>query len=81
MVGDLPGTSVSGDSKAALRALIAELPNPSGDLTVSLRADPGIGPTRAAGCAMGGVPETLAKAAPLFQGVTLDIGWTHADAT
>jgi hypothetical protein len=35
MVGDLPGTSVSGDSKAA----------------------------------------------PLFQGVTLDIGWTHANAT
>ena len=80
MVGDLPETSVSEDSKAALAALIGELPNPSGELTLGLRAEPGLGPVRVAGYAMTGVPETLAEAAPLFQGVSVDVGWTHADA-
>lgn len=80
MVGDLPGTSFSDDSKAALVALIGELPNPAGDLTVSLRAEPGIGPTRAAGYAVTGVPRSVAEAAPLFQGVTVDVGWSHSDA-
>jgi hypothetical protein len=80
MVGDLPQTSVPAASKAALAALISELPNPAGDLTVALRSDPGIGPARLAGYALTGVPATVAETAPLFQGVTIDIGWTHADA-
>jgi hypothetical protein len=80
VLDDLPGTSFSDASKAALRELIAELPNPSGDLTLELRAEPGIGPARAAGYALNGVPQTLAEAAPLFLGVTVDVGWTHADA-
>ena len=80
MLGDLPETSFSAGSKAALGALIAELPNPAGELTVTLRSEAGIGPTRLGGYAMGGVPETVAEAAPLFQGVTVDIGWTHEDA-
>lgn len=80
MIGDLPETSVADDSKSALRALIAELPNPSGDLALALRAEPGLGPVRATGCAVTGVPETLAEAAPLFQGVMLDVDWTHVDA-
>jgi hypothetical protein len=79
-VADLPGTSFSDASKQALVALIGELPNPSGDLTVALRAEPGIGPTRAAGYALNGVPQSVAEAAPLFQGVTVDVGWNHADA-
>ena len=80
IVGELPQTSVSADSKAALAALIGELPNPSGELTLGLRAEPGIGPVRVAGYALNGVPETLAEAAPLFQGMSVDVGWTHADA-
>lgn len=80
MVGDLPGTSFSDASKAALVALIGELPNPAGDLAVSLRAEPGIGPVRFGGYAITGVPETLAEAAPLFQGVVVDVAWTHVDA-
>jgi hypothetical protein len=80
MVGDLPGTSFTEATKAALRALIGELPNPSGDLTVALRAESGIGPARAAGYALNGVPQSVAEAAPLFQGVTVDVGWTHADS-
>lgn len=80
MVGDLPETSVSADSKVALAALVAELPNPSGELTVRVTAKPGIGPVRFGGYAVTGMPATLAEAAPLFQGVTVDVGWTHGDA-
>lgn len=79
-VAALPVTSVSADSKAALGALIGELPNPSGDLVLSLRAVPGIGPVRFGGYAVTGMPATLAEAARLFQGITLDVGWTHVDA-
>ena len=79
-VGDLPETSVSADSKAALAALVAELPNPSGELVVRVTAKPGIGPVRFGGYAVTGVPATLAEAAPLFQGVTVDVEWTHGDA-
>jgi hypothetical protein len=80
LIGGLPATSVSDDSKAALGALVEELPNPSGDLVLSLRAEPGIGPRRFGGFVVAGVPKTLAEAALLFEGLTLDIGWTHADA-
>lgn len=79
LVADLPGTSFSDASKAALSALIGELPNPSGALTLSVRADPGIGPQRLAPWLITGVPRTLAAAAALFQGVTVDVGWTHDD--
>jgi hypothetical protein len=79
-VAALPGTSVSEASKAALAALIGELPNPSGELELSLRAEPGVGPGRFGGYAVTGMPATLAEAGPLFQGVTLDVGWTHVDA-
>jgi hypothetical protein len=79
-VSDLPEASFSADSKAALRALVGELPNPSGDLTVALRSEAGLGPARLGGYAMTGVPGTMAEAAPLLQGVTVDVGWTHADA-
>jgi hypothetical protein len=80
LVAELPETSVSAESKAALVALIGELPNPAGDLVVSVRAEPGLGPVRAAGYAVTGMPGTLAEAAPLFQGVTLDVDWSHVDA-
>lgn len=80
MVDAVPETSVSAESKAALGVFIDELPNPSGDLSLSLRAEPGIGPVRFGGYAITGVPQTLAEAAPLFQGVTVDVGWTHSDA-
>ena len=79
-VADLPGSTVSEASKAALVALIGELPNPSGELVLALRANPGIGPARLAGPALTGVPRTVAEAAPLFQGVRVDVGWTRVDA-
>lgn len=79
-VVNLPSASFSDTSKDALLALLMELPNPSGDLTLALRADPGIGPVRAAGYALNGVPQSMAEAASLFEGVTVDVGWTHSDA-
>lgn len=79
-VVNLPDTSFSDASKDALLALGMELPNPSGEMAVSLRAEPGIGPSRLAGYVVTGVPTTLGETAPLFQGVTVDVGWTHSDA-
>jgi hypothetical protein len=78
-VASLPKDSFSPASKDALLALIGDLPNPAGELTVALRAEAGLGPARFAPWAMTGVPETLAEAAGVLEGVTVDVGWTHAD--
>jgi hypothetical protein len=78
-VAELPESTFSAKTKANLTALIAELPNPAGTLTWSLRSETGFGPTRVMGFAMTGVPMTIAGLAPLFEGVTIDIGWTHED--
>jgi hypothetical protein len=80
LVADLPEASVPPASKAALAALVGELPNPAGVLDLSLRADPGLGPVRFGGYALTGMPATLAEAAPLFQGVVLDASWIRDDA-
>jgi hypothetical protein len=80
LITALPVATVPEASKDALRALVAELPNPKGALTLSLRAPDGFGPARLTRYAIAGMPATMADAGPLFQGVTLDIGWTHADA-
>lgn len=80
LVRALPATSFSDGSKAALAALIGELPNPSGELKLSMQAEPGIGPARLTPMAIRGVPQTMDAAWPLFQGVMLDVGWTHEDA-
>lgn len=79
-LADLPGTSFPDASKAAMVAFVDALPNPSGDLTLGLRAEPGLGPVRLGGYALTGVPTSTAEAAPLFQGVTVDVGWNASDA-
>jgi hypothetical protein len=79
-VAELPDATVPKASKEALAALIAELPNPSGTVTLSFRADPGFGPARFLGYAANGVPDSLQEAEPLMDGVTVGIGWTHEDA-
>lgn len=76
----LPPDTFADASKSALTALIAELPNPAGVLTLSLRSGAGVGPARLMGYAMTGVPTTMEEAAPLFDGVRIDIGWSHEDA-
>lgn len=78
-IAALPPATFSDASKRALLTLLDELPNPSGTFTLALRSGPGVGPARLMGFAVTGVPVTMAAAAPLFDGVTVDIGWTHAD--
>jgi hypothetical protein len=77
-IAALPDTSFPPASKAALREVLAELPNPSGTLTLEMRSDAGVGPARLMGYAMTGVPASIAGLAPLLDGVTFDIGWSHA---
>lgn len=79
-VADLPGASFPDSSKAAMVAFVDDLPNPSGDLTLGLRAEPGLGPVRFGGYAITGMPGTMVEAAPLLQGVTVDFGWSPGDA-
>jgi hypothetical protein len=78
-VASLPGSSFSDASKAALTALIGELPNPSGVLTMKLRSAAGLGPARLAGYAMTGAPTTMTEVERVFEGTTFDIGWTHEE--
>ncbi|HLQ18228.1 MAG TPA: hypothetical protein VK146_04545 [Tabrizicola sp.] len=80
-VADLPGASVSTQSKAALADLIDELPNPSGDLSVSFRSNGGIGPARFIGWAMTGVPRAASDASAVLEGATVEVDWTHEDAS
>lgn len=76
----MPTATVPDDSKAALVALIDTLPNPWGELEVSLRSAAGIGPARLVPWVMTGIPRTVAEAAPVLDGVRLDFRWTPTDA-
>lgn len=79
-IAAMPEAAVPAASKDALSRLMAEMPNPSGRLTMAFRADPGFGPSRLGFIGLYGMPGSVAEAAPLFQGVTLDVTWTHEDA-
>jgi hypothetical protein len=79
MVADLPAATFPDASRQALLALIGELPNPAGVLSLSLRSDAGVGPARLMGYAMTGVPTSMDAAAPLFEGVRISIGWEPED--
>jgi hypothetical protein len=78
-IATLPEATFPAATRAALTAFLAELPNPAGVLSVALRSGPGFGPARLSGYAVNGVPDSLADAAPLLDGVTVNIGWTHED--
>jgi hypothetical protein len=79
MVADLPVETFPDSSRQALTALIEELPNPAGVLSLSLRSDAGVGPARLMGYALTGVPASMEAAAPLFDGVRINIGWEPED--
>lgn len=76
----LPEPVFDRSDKDALAALIAELPNPSGTLTLDFQARDGFGPARFMGYANEGLPDTLAAAAPLLDGVKVTIGWMHEES-
>lgn len=75
-VGALPGAQVPEASKAALVALIGELPNPAGTLTLALRAEPGLGPSRFPGDGAMDGTQGLGDLDRVLEGVTFAIGWT-----
>lgn len=79
-LADLPEATFPAATKDAVARLIAEMPNPSGQLDLAVRADPGFGPARFAGYAMTGVPQDIAGVAPMFDGVTINMDWQHAAA-
>ncbi|MCU0827255.1 MAG: hypothetical protein MUE52_07570 [Tabrizicola sp.] len=79
-VAELPATTVPEPSKSALVDLINTLPNPWGKLEVALRSAAGIGPARLTPWVITGIPASLAEAAPVLDGVQLDIRWTPTDA-
>lgn len=64
------------DSKAALTALLQDLPNPAGVLQLSLHSDAGIGPARFMGLALGGRADSAALARTVFNGARVDARWT-----
>ncbi len=77
-IAALPAAVLSPASKAALGALLSEVPHPFATATLWLQSKAGFGPTRLIGYAMTGVPASMAAPAPLFGGLTIDIGRTHA---
>ncbi|MCB6178659.1 hypothetical protein LHP98_11020 [Rhodobacter sp. Har01] len=80
-IADLPADSFPDATKDALSRLVQELPRPAGRLNLAFHANPGFGPVRFAGFALTGVPKSMAEAAPLFQGVTVEAEWTHEAAS
>lgn len=77
IVASLPDETFAPAAKAALAALISEMPNPAGTLDLSLRSEAGVGPARFAGYAITGVPGTVAGFGPLFDGVVINMEWQH----
>lgn len=75
----LPQATFPDATRDAMAELIRELPNPAGVLSLSLRSDSGFGPARVMGFAFSGPPASIAEAAPIFDGVTIEVGWTHED--
>lgn len=76
----LPDAAFPAATKDALARFLTALPNPWGELSVKFRADPGYGPVRLGSIAMTGVPQTMADAEMLFQGIGLDVAWTETES-
>ncbi|WP_225030290.1 hypothetical protein [Xinfangfangia pollutisoli] len=76
----LPEPAFPAATRDAAARIVDELPNPSGRVKLAFRAPDGFGPVRFARYALTGLPRSLAEAGPLFQGITLDLTWTHEDA-
>jgi hypothetical protein len=75
-VADLPDSLIDAPSRAALDALLAEMPTPWGTLTLDAQAPAGFGTPRFMGFAMTGVPYTVQDWLPVFNGVTLTATYT-----
>lgn len=73
IVDGLPETSLDIRSREALKAFLVELPHPSGTITLSVRASPGISPTRFASAIARGPIDLPEGLAPLLDGVRAEV--------
>ncbi len=74
-VAQLPATTFSSDTIAALKQLLGEMPKPVGTLTLSLRADRGFGPVRLAAYAVKGGPRSVKDLESVLEGVAIEVDW------
>jgi hypothetical protein len=74
-VGGLPDVVLDPEERAALGALIADLPNPAATVSISVAAAGGIGADRLAAVLIGGISGVLADPARYLQGI--DIGLSY----
>jgi hypothetical protein len=72
LIAGLPDTAFSSDSKAALAAVMAQMPNPAGKLDFSIKSEAGVGPARLMGLLMIEEPSSIDDLAPMFDGVTVE---------
>jgi hypothetical protein len=80
LADSLPDPPLDAPSRAALKALLGDLPHPSGTVALSLTADPGIGPARFAPVIGTGLPDFPSGLAPLLDGVRVTATYTRSDA-
>lgn len=59
-------------SRAALEALVQDMPMPNGSIALQVTAEPGIGMGRAAPFALLGAPESVEDLRPVLGGITID---------
>ncbi|SEB99666.1 hypothetical protein [Rhodobacter sp. 24-YEA-8] len=78
-INQLPDAAFPAPSRAALAALLSDLPGPRGKLVVNFRSASGFGAARFARFALTGLPQTMKELAPLFDGTRFDIDWRRGD--
>ncbi|MBJ2150511.1 hypothetical protein [Paracoccus sp. IB05] len=78
-INQLPDAAFPAPSRAALAALLSDLPGPRGKLVVKFRSASGFGAARFARFALTGLPQTMKELAPLFDGTRFDIDWRRGD--
>ncbi|WP_112309164.1 hypothetical protein [Pseudogemmobacter bohemicus] len=78
-INQLPDAAFPAPSRAALAALLSDLPNPRGKLVVGFRSASGFGAARFARFALAGMPKTMKELAPLFDDTRFVIDWRRGD--
>ena len=79
IVGKLDEASVPSQSKEALRAVISELPNPSGKLTLTFASENGFSSANFVPVILAGFGDPVAAANSILTGTTVQVGWEHSD--
>jgi hypothetical protein len=75
IVAALPAAALDEDSREALQAMVAALPQGRGKLTLSFASEDGVGAARVAVAALAGDPLSAKALAALFEGATITANW------